>query len=142
MEELVVRRTILATPERLFDAWTDPRQLREWWGPEGIECTEAHVDLRKGGAFRIGNRRPDGSVLFISGEFEAIERPTLLGFTWRVGDEQHLERVVVSFDKQGDKTEVVVRHTRVISAERRDQHRAGWVGCLDSLADYVGTRTV
>ena len=140
MEELIVRHTIRATPERLFDAWTDARQLREWWGPEGIECTEAHVDLRVGGAFRIGNRMPDGNVLFISGEFEVVERPTRLSFTWRVGDDRHVERVTVSFDGQGDKTDVVVRHTRILDAARRDQHQAGWAGCLKGLAAYAGTR--
>ena len=53
---LVVRKWIRATPERSFDAWTTPLALRKWWGPEGVECTEAEVDLRVGGHYRIANR--------------------------------------------------------------------------------------
>jgi glutathione S-transferase len=138
MDELIVRRTIAAGAERLFDAWTDPRQLREWWGPEGVECPEAHVDLRVGGGYRIANRLPDGVILWISGEFEIIERPTRLVYTWRVGDQKTSERVTVSFDRRGRDTEVVVRHERIADAAARRQHEAGWVGCLDGLAAHAG----
>jgi uncharacterized protein YndB with AHSA1/START domain len=73
MITLVVRKTIRATRERLFDAWTQPIQLRQWWGPEDVECLDAEVDLRVGGRYRIANRFPDGRVVWITGEFELIE---------------------------------------------------------------------
>jgi uncharacterized protein YndB with AHSA1/START domain len=53
METLVVRKTIQATPERLFRAWTEPEQLRRWWGPEGAICVDPEVDLQVGGHYRI-----------------------------------------------------------------------------------------
>jgi len=55
---LVVRRTIGASPERVFDAWTKPERLRLWWGPRGVTCTAAEVDLRVGGRYRIANQFP------------------------------------------------------------------------------------
>jgi uncharacterized protein YndB with AHSA1/START domain len=69
---LVVHRTIRAPVERVFAAWTTPEQLRRWWGPKSVVCSEAEVDLRIGGAFRIANQFPDGNVVWISGEFEQI----------------------------------------------------------------------
>jgi len=137
MEELVVRRSIKATPERLFDAWTDPGQLVKWWGPEGVECPEAQVDLRVGGAYRIANRLPDGTILWIAGEFEVIERPAHLAYTWRVGEQKESERVTVSFQKKGKGTEVVVRHERIATKAAKHQHGAGWVGCLHGLAEFA-----
>src|SRR5262249_36942533 len=45
---LVVRRTIRASAERIFDAWTRPEHLLVWWGPRPVTCSGADVDLRVG----------------------------------------------------------------------------------------------
>ena len=138
MMTLVVRRTIRATPERLFDAWTRPEQLVEWWGPEGVACIAPSVDLRVGGAYRIGNRMPDGNEIWIVGAFEAIDRPHLLTYTWRLeGADGDPERVTVRFERQGTDTEVIITHERVANAALRDQHRQGWHGCLEGLARFI-----
>ena len=81
---LVVRRKIEATPEELFSAWTDRKQLVQWWGPQGVTCTSAEVDARVGGRYRIGNRLPSGEVLWIAGVFEKISPPNELIFTWQI----------------------------------------------------------
>lgn len=138
MITLVVRRTIRASAERLFDAWTRPEQLVEWWGPAGVTCIGATVDLRVGGGYRIGNRLPDGRELWIVGEFLGVERPHALTYTWRVdGGSTDSERVSVRFEPRGADTEVIVTHERVASETLRDEHERGWVGCLDGLARYA-----
>jgi uncharacterized protein YndB with AHSA1/START domain len=135
---LVVRSTIRATPERLFDAWTRPDELVRWWGPEFVICIAAEVDLRVGGGYRIANQFPDGKLLWISGEFEIVERPRRLVYTWRLeSGSGPSERVTVSFEGRGECTEVSVTHERIPSAALRDQHQAGWLGCLDGLAVYL-----
>ena len=68
-------RNVAAPPERLFEAWTRPELLLEWWGPDGVEAINAEVDLRAGGAWRIANKMADGSVLWIGGVFESITPP-------------------------------------------------------------------
>ena len=141
MTRLTIRRRINATPERLFDAWTRPEELRKWWGPESVTCIAAEVDLRVGGRYRIGNQLPDGSVLWISGEFERIERPSRLVYTWRLGEAGESERVTVAFEPRPGGSEVVVTHERIADAARRDQHEAGWLGCLDALGRYVVEQT-
>src|SRR5947207_13105787 len=79
---LVVRKTIAATPERLFAAWTKPEQLKQWWGPQGVICIAAAVDLRVGGRYRIGNRLPDGRGVWITGEYRVVEPATRLVYSW------------------------------------------------------------
>lgn len=138
MITLVVRRTIRASPERLFDAWTRPEQLTEWWGPEGVTCIAPTVDLRVGGHYRIGNRLPDGSELWIVGVFEAVERPHLLTYTWRLeGRDSESERVTVRFEPCDMNTDVIVTHERIANETVRDQHTIGWNGCLDGLARFI-----
>jgi uncharacterized protein YndB with AHSA1/START domain len=135
---LVVRRTIRATAQRLFDAWTRPEQLSKWWGPAQVECAGAEVDLRVGGSYRIGNRLPDGQVLWIAGEFEEVTPPRRLVYTWRLGPQQaDPERVTVRFEPRDGATEVIVVHERILDEAARESHERGWYGCLDGLEAYL-----
>src|SRR5258706_16477995 len=81
---LTVRRTIAASAARLYEAWTNPEQLLRWWGPRGVRCFEAQIDLRVGGQYRIGNEMPDGRVVWITGSFEAIAPGRSLTYSWVV----------------------------------------------------------
>lgn len=129
---LVTRRTIHADALTLFRAWTEPAQLRAWWGPRPVTCVGAEVDLRVGGHYRIDNLLPDGSVFVIEGEFRAIDPLHELVYTWRAGaDPESLVRVL--FESRGEATEVIVVHERIASETIRESHVAGWQGCLDGL---------
>jgi uncharacterized protein YndB with AHSA1/START domain len=139
---LVVRRTIRASAARLFAAWTESSQLLQWWGPEAVECIGAEVDLRVGGRYRIGNRLPEGKVLWIAGEFEVIEAPHKLVYTWHLEPLSGTpERVTVRFAPRGDATEVIVIHEGIASAPLRDRHQQGWQGCIDGLVTYLQAAT-
>jgi uncharacterized protein YndB with AHSA1/START domain len=135
---LEVRRTIRASAERLFAAWTEPAQLQRWWGPEGTSCPQAEVDLRVGGRYRIANRLPNGDTVWISGRFERVSPPFELVYTWRFDPGPGAEsRVTVRFEPRGDVTEVIVRHEGIAGEAVRSQHQQGWQGCLDGLAAYL-----
>jgi uncharacterized protein YndB with AHSA1/START domain len=145
---LVVRRTIRASPERLFAAWTEPAQLRLWWGPAHVACPAAEVDLRVGGRYRLANQFADGSIWWIAGTFETVEPPRLLIYSWELsaGDlapggmpppVQAAERVTIRFEPHGDTTEVVVIHERIADEPSRVSHEQGWFGCLDGLIEYL-----
>ena len=136
--ELVVRRTIAATPEQLFAAWTQPERLKQWWGPEGVTCIDAAVDLRVGGRYRIGDKLPDGNVLWITGEYRIIEPPTKLVYTWGIESETNAsEMVTVRFEPSENGTEVIVIHERIRDVSTQKQHDQGWQGCLNGLAKYI-----
>jgi len=136
---LVARRLILAPVERVFAAWTEPERLKRWWGPDSVTCPDAEVDLRVGGAYRLANRLPDGTIVWITGRFLEIERPRRLVYTWLVGDpsaESERTRVTVRFEPRAGGTEVIVVHDQIASAAFRERSRSGWDGCLRGLADY------
>lgn len=135
---LVVRKVIRATPERLFTAWTDPDQVRQWWGPEGVSCTHAEIDLRVGGEYRIGNLLPNGTTVWISGEFLEIVPPERLAYTWNTDlAPDSTQRVIVRFEKKEEGTEVVILHELLPDRAMRDRHERGWIGCLAGLRDYA-----
>lgn len=135
---LVVRRTIHASAERVFEAWTRSAHLKKWWGPDPVRCADAEIDLRVGGRYRIANRFPDGKVVWIVGEFELVAPPHKLVYTWRLEpDSQAPERVTVRFEPRDGATEVIVVHERIPNTATRDMHEQGWHGCLAGLAEYL-----
>ena len=82
---VVVRRTIAASAEDLFDAWLDPEALAIWMRPgSGIHSTQAKVEPRVGGRFEI-NMHAESGVIPHSGVYRVIDRPRKpgvhLGFT-------------------------------------------------------------
>jgi uncharacterized protein YndB with AHSA1/START domain len=135
---LVTRRTIRASARRLFEAWTEPEQLRAWWGPRPVTCSGAHVDLRVGGRYEISNLMPDGKTFVIAGEFELVDPPHELVYTWRAGADQ-TSRVRVRFEPRGDVTDVIVVHERIPTPSMQKSHAEGWIGCLDGLERYAET---
>jgi uncharacterized protein YndB with AHSA1/START domain len=125
-------RIIKAPRERVFRAWTDPEQLVKWWGPGHVTCPKAEVDLRPGGAYRIANLHDDGKIIWISGQFETVDPPNGLQYTWAMsaGDPT---LVTVTFNEHPEGTELVLTHERFVSEKARDLHQRGWVGCLEGL---------
>ncbi len=134
--QLEVSRTIRATRERVFDAWTDPAEIVKWWGAGGVTCPEAEMNLSEGGTYRIANLTRSGETMWISGTFSRVERPARLAYSWAMEpiDEttQH-SRVEVSFDETPGGTLVTIVQTRIASLEARETHLGGWIGCLDGL---------
>jgi uncharacterized protein YndB with AHSA1/START domain len=141
---LRVQRTFDASPEDVFDAWTNPEVLRRWWVVDpSWRTSEADVDLRVGGAYRLAMEEPDsGATHVVCGEYREVARPRRLVYSWaweedgRVG---HVSTVTVEFLQEGEHTTVVLEHSDLPSAESRDRHVHGWEACLGMLGERVLT---
>jgi uncharacterized protein YndB with AHSA1/START domain len=46
---------------RVFDAWTDPKQITQWWGPAGFTTTTDEMGVKPGGVWRFVMHGPDGT---------------------------------------------------------------------------------
>jgi uncharacterized protein YndB with AHSA1/START domain len=53
IKEVSFERTYDAPIEKVWQAWTDPKMLKEWWGPDNVIIPECEVDLKVGGRFYI-----------------------------------------------------------------------------------------
>lgn len=106
--EFVITRVIAAPREQVFQAWTDPVQLAQWWGPHDFTNPVCEVDLRVGGAYRIVMRGPDGTEYPIKGVYGPIAAPTRLVMTdnWEEHPDQWREQLT---DNQGNATEDAVQ---------------------------------
>jgi uncharacterized protein YndB with AHSA1/START domain len=136
-DEVTVSRVIPATREEAFKAWTDPEQIKRWFGPGEFNTPEAEVDLRPGGAYRFVMHAPQGNPMPISGTYQEIDEPGLLVYTWKwevegMGDDESL--VKVEFRDAGDsQTEIVITHSRYPEEHTGEPYRMGWEGGLDKV---------
>ena len=142
---LILTRVLKAPQELAFRTWTSPEHIQQWMRPEpGMEVPFARMDLRVGGKFRIQMRNPDGEFFTAVGEFREVKAPERLVYTWdwekdgsgtEFGEvEGKPSLVTVEFLKRGDRTELVLTHTRFATVETRDNHARGWSRIFDSFA--------
>lgn len=143
-DRLVIRRTIMAPRQTVFDAWTKPEHLKNWWRAKPTMTTEiADVDLRVGGKYRLGMRAPDAPEPFVCfGTFLEVTPPAKLVYTWSwepPGMDVGETLVTVEFIDSGTSTELVLTHERFPTTDAAAKHDHGWTACLDMLVSVLNS---
>jgi uncharacterized protein YndB with AHSA1/START domain len=154
-----ISRVFDATRDKVWQAWTEPARLKQWWGPRGFKVHTCKVDLRPGGTFLYGMKAPDGSDMWGKFVYREIDAPKKLVFVVSFSDSQGgitrhpgMENwpvyilSTVTFEEQGGKTRVTVQWTpqdaseieRKTFEEGRSSMQQGWGGTLDQLTAYLG----
>lgn len=107
-ENQVVYTRVFAAPRDLvFEAWTRPDHVRQWWGPRKYTMTVCEIDLRPGGADRFVQRGPDGNEYPFKGVYREIVPPERLVYTQIFdfpGLSDHELLVTVTFDERDGQT--------------------------------------
>jgi uncharacterized protein YndB with AHSA1/START domain len=137
---LIITRRFEAPPERVFNAWLDPRQLSRWMGPRGVQAEATKLDARVGGEYAITMHTPDQKNPRVGGIYKEIVRSTRLVFTWMWAHEtdgMQETLVTLTFKPVGNGTEMTLEHTGFANAERRDSHNNGWTGSFDKLGELL-----
>lgn len=119
--EVVMSRVIDADRDTAFNAWADPEQIVEWFGPFGFRTITHEIDIREGGLWRFDMIAPDGTVFSNRMVFLRIELLRLIEFVHGEDIENDPEafRMLVTFDDQDNgKTAVTLRQMHP-TAERR-----------------------
>ena len=138
---LEIKRFINAPRERVYRAWTDPAQLKEWWGPEGVRTRSLSVDARVGGKYRWNLVNQEGEEMSAFGEYRELMPGKRIVFTWQWHDDKVWENrtsvVPIEFSDRDGGTEVRLRHEQLPSEESRDRHNEGWNSVLDRLEHFL-----
>jgi uncharacterized protein YndB with AHSA1/START domain len=143
--ELRVERLIAATPEDVFDAYTDPEAQKIWFNLLGDPMiVENEVDLRVGGKWVSAWGYTPDEMFRETNVFEVIDRPRRLVSmsTGSSPDGQTLEtHVEVTFQEQDGKTLMTVHQTGFPDEGLRDFFSStGWIGAFDRLDAYFAIK--
>ncbi len=113
--EIVSLRLLHAPPERVFQAFADPQQLVQWWGPKGFSNTLQAFDFRPGGRWRHIMQGPDGANYENEAEFIEIVAPQRIIF--RHLEPIHRFQMTMIFAAKGGQTELIWRMLFATAAE-------------------------
>lgn len=147
--ELTISRHIAAPPAAVWDAWSDPAKLAQWWIPAPIICRVDQLDLRPGGGF-VTRMREEGATDFqphVDGCFlEAIPNERLVFTTvltegWQPVDPWLALTAILTFEAKDGGT---LYSARVLhkSPEESAKHEEmgfyeGWGTAIGQLAGLL-----
>jgi uncharacterized protein YndB with AHSA1/START domain len=141
--ELRLERLIDATPEEVFDAFTDPEAQKEWYRDREGWKVEAGGELRAGGRWEVAFGPADEVPYRESNRFTTVERPHRLAYvsTFHMPDGSSFDtELVVTFEPKLGKTMLTIRQSGFESEKDRNDHQGGWPGFLDRLERWVAAR--
>jgi uncharacterized protein YndB with AHSA1/START domain len=144
--DLVLTRIIDAPREKVFNAWTDPALLKQWFAPLPWTTPVVETDVRAGGANFFVMRSPEGNDFPNHGVYLEVVKNERLVFTdafkkaWEPSDKPFMT-VVLTFEDQGGKTKYTarVRHWNAADREAHEKmgFHTGWAQCAEQLAALV-----
>ncbi len=140
-ETIVIRKIIAATQEEVFQAWTDPESMRHWMqGSEDIQESEAQLEVRPGGNFRITMKGKDKDHVH-TGQYRIVEPPSRLVFTWISKSTNEQETLVtVELKPRGTECELTLTHEKLPGKEAASGHQDGWTRIAELLAQHLAKR--
>lgn len=138
---LVIRKTYPVSAEVLYDLWTNPEHLKNWFSPKvEIQNNVLEMDLRVGGKYRVCMIEEGKDDMIIRGEYTEVIPNKKLVYTWMWENLDFEDTIVtVEFIAKGDESELLLTHERFPEKQMRDHHNEGWSGCLGRLGTYAGS---
>ena len=148
--EIVITRVFDAPRKLVFEAWTDPKHVAQWWGPKGFTTRVTQLDLRPGGKWRYVMIGPDGTEYPATGTFREIIPPERIvtsdefdeGFEKVMNADLPRGMVMTAiFEDLAGKTKLTLRIMHESVADRRKHEEmgvvAGWNSSLECLDEYL-----
>jgi uncharacterized protein YndB with AHSA1/START domain len=160
-KDFVISRVFDAPRALVWECFTTPERMKEWWGPSGVKVLKSEMDLRVGGKYHYGMQTPDGTVMWGRMIYREITPPERLVFINSFSDEAgglgrhplaptwpaEMMSIFTFEEMPGGKTKFTVTWSPYnATGEEQATFDAGhasmtggWSGTLDKLAAYLPT---
>jgi uncharacterized protein YndB with AHSA1/START domain len=109
--ELLITRVINAPRDLVYEVWTKPEHIVNWWGPKGFTNTILEMDVRPGGVWSLIMHGPDGTDYPNRIEFIEVVKPELLVWIHGSGEKNDPGEFTssVRFEEEGNATRLTMR---------------------------------
>lgn len=148
IKELTITRTFDAPRELVWKAWTDPRLLRQWFGPRGVTNPICEVDARKGGTiYIVMEAGPElgpakGMKWPMKGTFDEVVPNERFVFTGAALDDKQgillQNRQTVTLEDVGGKTKMTLHVAVIMVTKNAEQAIAGMEIGFNQQTDKLG----
>jgi uncharacterized protein YndB with AHSA1/START domain len=153
VQDLVVSRIFNAPLELVWKLWTDPEQVKTWWGPAKFTSPTCKIDLREGGTYLFCMHSPEDQGdrdFYSTGTYQKIVPRERLEFTQSFSDKngtiippaqmgmpdmpEKVQTVVTFKDLGGGKTEMTITQSDQPAGQMFEFAVAGWNQSFDKMA--------
>jgi uncharacterized protein YndB with AHSA1/START domain len=142
----VVEGYFAASPEKVFEAWTYPDIVVQWFGQVLYSLKAATIDLRPSGAWRFLLADDGWRSLAFEGAYLEVRPPEWLVFSWshvvdRANggrDATSKSRVEVDFTRNVEGTDVRLVHSAIQSTDARRSVGGGWEKGFGFMVEMFG----
>jgi PhnB protein len=157
-QPFVISRTFDAPRDKVWKAWTDRDQLRQWFGPKGMKMTTAKLDFRQGGSFLYCLQNDGSPAMWGKFVYRVIEAPHRIVLVNSFSDEKGgvtrypfaptwpMEMLsTTTLAEEGGKTKLTIEWSPLNPTDEerktfetsRDGMKQGWTGTFDQLDAYL-----
>jgi uncharacterized protein YndB with AHSA1/START domain len=158
LREFVISRTFDAPRAKVWRAFAEFEQMKQWFAPKGFKVKSAKMDFRSGGTYHYCLSPADGTEMWGKAVYREIAAPERLVWVNSFSDEQAglsrhpmaptwpLEMLTtVTLAEQGGKTTVTVRwlplnpsdEERATFDAGHESMKQGWTGTFDQLEEHL-----
>ena len=141
--ELFISRLLNAPRELVWEVWTKPEHIKNWWGPEGFKNSIATMDVKPGGEWEFIMHGPDGTDYKNKHIYIELVEPEKIVM-------QHVTApkfvMTATFEAQGNKT-LVTLHSLFESAEQLQEvikvfkADEGMIQNMDRMERYLAQKS-
>ena len=147
-QAIIIERIFEASPETVFNAWSDPEIVAKWWGPNGFSLPVCEIDFRVGGSFLYQMKSEGGFEFWYGGVFQQIIENELIVCTNYMADAEGNPSpsgsdwpdetlVTVTFEDLDGKTKLTLRHEVLPPTEGREHAAGGYSQAFDKLEELL-----
>jgi uncharacterized protein YndB with AHSA1/START domain len=123
--EIVMSRKLNAPVELVWEVWTRPEHIANWWGPDGFTNTISTMDVVPGGEWNLVMHGPDGTdfknksifreiVLYKKIVYEHVSYPR---FVATVDFEEQGEQTIIKWQMLFDSAEDLIQVVKTFKAD-------------------------
>lgn len=136
---LTLTRVFKASPEELWQLWTDAKEINKWHRPNTVDyTTTSQADVTEGGDYKISMESSEGTHSAF-GKFKILDPPHKLVYSWQWDNDptQEISEVTVLFTPVSEGTKLTLVHDRLKGPESVRAHADGWVGCVENIMELI-----
>ena len=142
---LSLERTFNAPIKLVWEAWTQPEHIAQWWGPKGMETEVLQHDFKAGGTWKYSMKMPDGSEFIADGVYkEIVEFEKIISSANFKPMTEGVE-IQALFKAMGDQTHFVFNVVHPTEEYCKQQEEMGfyngWGSVFDRLQEHLQKET-
>ncbi|UII79161.1 SRPBCC domain-containing protein [Flagellimonas sp. CMM7] len=138
---LTLERTFEAPIALVWEAWTQPEHVAQWWGPKGMETKVLEHDFKVGGNWKYAMRMPDGNEFIADGVYSEIVMHKKIVSTANFKPMTEGVEIQAIFNADGDKTHFTFNCVHETEEYCKQQEQMGfyngWGSVFERLHEFL-----